>query len=517
MLNQNCRTIKNKLFFTVILFVFSQNLYAQLSKTTGFYPLIGRFAISAEGGGALGFTDYSSSNIDLIWRGSAEYFFNTNSRNLFGLSLFGGTGNINGNDPGKQIQDFKTSLAFYGGGLTYGYLVGDALFPTLFAGVSNLNFDPKDVNENPLPNNQSGAYSKNAFNLNLELGLRFLATEDLGIKLAFGTAYNFNDNLDDIEPGKQKDIFYVGYIGLTYIINARKDSDKDGIEDSRDLCPDTPIGIDVDENGCPFDEDRDGVADYLDQCPKTPARVTVDKNGCPVDSDNDGIADYIDRCPDTPAGAKVNANGCPDDSDFDGVPDYADKCPETPGGVVVDSTGCPIDTDKDGVPDFQDRCPNTPEGALVDKTGCPLDTDGDGVPDYQDKCPDTPYGARIYPDGCSENFREYDFNSASLFNNNESVIRSDAFVELNKVTARLKLHPQVKWRIEGHTDDTGDPEQTKVLSLQRANAVYEYFISHGLSKEMFEVVGLGADFPVADNSTPQGRKMNNRIVLMRTN
>lgn len=59
-----------------------------------------------------------------------------------------------------------------------------------------------------------------------------------------------------------------------------------------------------------LDSDGDGVPDHLDQCPDTPAGVTVDDDGCPFDKDGDGVYDYLDQCPDTPAGAHVNAVGC---------------------------------------------------------------------------------------------------------------------------------------------------------------------------------------------------------------
>jgi OOP family OmpA-OmpF porin len=90
-----------------------------------------------------------------------------------------------------------------------------------------------------------------------------------------------------------------------------KDSDNDGVPDSRDKCPNTNSGLKVDANGCPIDSDNDGVPDYLDKCPNTPAGVKVDANGCPIDSDNDGVPDYLDKCPNTPPGVKVDANGCP--------------------------------------------------------------------------------------------------------------------------------------------------------------------------------------------------------------
>jgi len=64
------------------------------------------------------------------------------------------------------------------------------------------------------------------------------------------------------------------------------------------------------------------------------------------DSDGDGVPDSRDKCPNTPAGVKVDENGCPLDSDGDGVPDYKDKCPNTPRGTPVDADGCPTKVEK---------------------------------------------------------------------------------------------------------------------------------------------------------------------------
>ncbi|VUD64640.1 Outer membrane porin F [Thalassocella blandensis] len=60
------------------------------------------------------------------------------------------------------------------------------------------------------------------------------------------------------------------------------------------------------------DSDRDGVMDSQDQCPATPMGTSVDAKGCAIDNDldKDGVANALDKCPDTAAGAKVDANGC---------------------------------------------------------------------------------------------------------------------------------------------------------------------------------------------------------------
>ncbi|MFP4035653.1 MAG: OmpA family protein [Desulfovermiculus sp.] len=64
------------------------------------------------------------------------------------------------------------------------------------------------------------------------------------------------------------------------------------------------------------------------------------------DSDGDGVYDEDDKCPDTPAGVEVDEDGCPVDSDGDGVPDYKDKCPDTEAGAEVDDEGCPYPVSK---------------------------------------------------------------------------------------------------------------------------------------------------------------------------
>ncbi len=87
-----------------------------------------------------------------------------------------------------------------------------------------------------------------------------------------------------------------------------KDSDRDGVTDDKDKCPNTPAGRKVDANGCELDSDGDGVVDGLDKCPNTPAGRKVDANGCELDSDGDGLVDGVDKCPTVYA---KTADGCP--------------------------------------------------------------------------------------------------------------------------------------------------------------------------------------------------------------
>lgn len=59
------------------------------------------------------------------------------------------------------------------------------------------------------------------------------------------------------------------------------------------------------------DDDNDGVLNSKDQCPNTTAGIQVDANGCDLDTDKDGVVNSADICPNSPLGAEVNSDGCP--------------------------------------------------------------------------------------------------------------------------------------------------------------------------------------------------------------
>jgi len=236
----------------------------------------------------------------------------------------------------------------------------------------------------------------------------------------------------------------------------------------------------------------------------------------PVDSDKDGVIDDLDKCPNTPAGVKVDANGCPLDSDGDGVADYLDKCPNTPKGVSVDNNGCPLDTDGDGVADYLDKCPNTPKGVAVDNVGCPLDSDKDGVPNYLDKCPNTPAGVKVDENGCPPQVVERFCNKPSVvvveFDTNKSDIKAKYDEDLNKLGAFLKEYAQAKGEISGHTDSVGSDKSNLKLSQSRAASVKQYLVNKfNIAPERLSTQGYGETKPVASNKTKEGRQQNRRI------
>jgi outer membrane protein OmpA-like peptidoglycan-associated protein len=67
--------------------------------------------------------------------------------------------------------------------------------------------------------------------------------------------------------------------------------------------------------------------------------------------------------------------------------------------------------------------------------------------------------------------------------------------------------------IEGHTDNRGNAAMNKKLSQQRADAIRNYFVAHGMEKSQLKTAGYGPDQPIADNATAAGRARNRRVVM----
>lgn len=99
------------------------------------------------------------------------------------------------------------------------------------------------------------------------------------------------------------------------------------------------------------------------------------------------------------------------------------------------------------------------------------------------------------------------------FKSNSSNINSSFYKVLNSVSKVFKKYKKTNIEINGYTDSTGSASYNKELSLQRADSVAQYFVSHDISKRRISTHGYGEKYPIASNNSASGREKNRRVEI----
>lgn len=146
------------------------------------------------------------------------------------------------------------------------------------------------------------------------------------------------------------------------------------------------------------------------------------------------------------------------------------------------------------------------------------DQDLDGIVDPDDACvtePETANGVTDL-DGCPDEVpvaveRFVGVIEGIFFATDSAVIESTSRPALDEAVELLQQHPEIAVRIVGHTDDVGDRAHNLVLSRDRAQAVADYLVRHGVASHRLEVEGVGPDHPLVPNVDERARARNRRI------
>jgi OmpA-OmpF porin, OOP family len=101
------------------------------------------------------------------------------------------------------------------------------------------------------------------------------------------------------------------------------------------------------------------------------------------------------------------------------------------------------------------------------------------------------------------------------FDTDKAALREDGKPAVDEITKLLKANPGLKLSVEGHTDNTGDAKRNKTLSEQRAATIVTALKGAGINGARLKSAGFGADKPVADNRTEEGRAKNRRVELVK--
>ena len=97
-----------------------------------------------------------------------------------------------------------------------------------------------------------------------------------------------------------------------------------------------------------------------------------------------------------------------------------------------------------------------------------------------------------------------------FFDTGKWAIKSNSYNELDRLVILLNDVKTLKIEISGHTDNIGSLSFNELLSQKRADAVVDYLLSKGISKNRLSSRGYGQTKPISNNDTDNGRALNRR-------
>lgn len=229
------------------------------------------------------------------------------------------------------------------------------------------------------------------------------------------------------------------------------DTDADSLNDYVEL-------YDHETNPLNPDTDGDGLIDGDE--------VLIHKTD-PLNSDTDG-----DGLSDGDEVNSYNTDPLNPDTDGDGLSD---------GDEINKYRTDPLNPDTDG-----DGLSDGDEVNIYNTDPTKADTDGDGFNDGQE------IEMGTNPNDASDPayIDLADFKTIN-FNFDRSTLRDDAAANLADNVELLKSAPAFKVRVDAYTDHVGGDQYNLRLSLRRAKAVVDFYISNGIAEDRIESRGLG--------------------------
>jgi OmpA-OmpF porin, OOP family len=101
------------------------------------------------------------------------------------------------------------------------------------------------------------------------------------------------------------------------------------------------------------------------------------------------------------------------------------------------------------------------------------------------------------------------------FDTAKATIKPDSNALLDQAAAMLRMAPDLKIEVAGHTDNVGEAAANQKLSESRAQSVVTALAQRGIAAGRMTAKGLGQSVPVADNRTEEGRAKNRRVELVK--
>jgi outer membrane protein OmpA-like peptidoglycan-associated protein len=100
-----------------------------------------------------------------------------------------------------------------------------------------------------------------------------------------------------------------------------------------------------------------------------------------------------------------------------------------------------------------------------------------------------------------------------LYMNNKWELTEESVAKLKIVASALIARPDIKVRVDGHSDAFGTSKNNLKASRFRAQGAANFLIKQGVESARLQVNAYGEDKPAASNNTKEGMSLNRRIEI----
>ena len=97
------------------------------------------------------------------------------------------------------------------------------------------------------------------------------------------------------------------------------------------------------------------------------------------------------------------------------------------------------------------------------------------------------------------------------FDTGKSTLKPESMGVINEIYQLMKDNPDLRFSVEGHTDNVGDDNSNMKLSADRAERVKDTLVEMGIDEDRLTSKGWGESMPMDDNNVPEGRANNRRV------
>ncbi|MDE8602340.1 OmpA family protein [Marinomonas sp. RSW2] len=285
----------------------------------------------------------------------------------------------------------------------------------------------------------------------------------------------------------------------TNSINALKDSDHDGVIDARDICSNTPLGSDIDNDGCPLTK-LTLFSFNFDVQFKTGQYKLASKFHAKLKD----LAIFLQHNPNT----LLLIEGYTDDV---GAESYNLTLSKKRADSIANALISTFNIATDRIKTFG-YGQNRPIESNSTETGREANrrVSGEIVIPFKSQHVNNNIHSNY-----STNQPQIDhYNLTIPFKLNRYGIKNAYRPSIQRLGKLLQSDPDILIFIEGHTDNTGSKDHNVTLSLERANNIADLLNAQfDIAPARLKVVGHGQQFPFKPNNTIKGRRENRRVEI----